>query len=373
MCYYQVMSVAEITRRLESLDLQQLREAALADIRSGKKTKRQVGVKMLRAVDGLQRNNMRPADLLISKVPVIPAAFRPYTMAGDTFVPGDANELYSDLIKATQIHADNTALLGEAGSPETAGYVRNAVRAVYGYGDSPNPKIKGRKVSGFLSKILGGNPKTSWVQQKLLAKPQDFVGRGVISPDPDLGMDEIGIPEDMAWDLYDAHVRRSMASQGIPVSRALQMIKERHPKAKLILEGEMRSKPVIYSRAPAWHKQNVVSGYAKITDGHNIMISPLVTAGLAGDFDGDTIGIHVPALPEALKDAQEKLLPSKMLFSVRSRDTTLPQPKHEMVLGTASAQLNPSGVVHRFATQEEALGAIKAGQVKLQDQVEIGI
>lgn len=367
------MSINALAQKLNEMDLGQMRETALADIRSGKKTKRQAGVKLLRAIDGLQRNQMRPADLLITKVPVIPAAFRPYTMAGDTFVPGDANELYSDLIKATQIHSENSRLLGDQGSPETAGYVRNAVRAVYGYGDSPNPKIKSRKVSGFLSKILGGNPKTSWVQQKLLAKPQDFVGRGVISPDPDLGMDEVGIPEDMAWDLYDAHVRRAMAAQGIPVSRALEMIKARNPKAKMILESEMRSKPVIYSRAPAWHKHNVISGYAKITDGHNIMISPLVTAGLAGDFDGDTMGVHVPAMPEALKDAREKLLPSKMLFSVRNRDTTLPQPKHEMVLGTASAQLNPSGVVHRFATQEEALGAIKAGQVKLQDQVEIGI
>lgn len=367
------MSAVEIARRLENLNLEQLRASALADIRSGKKTKRQAGVKLLRAVDGLQRNNLHPRDLLITKVPVIPAAFRPYTMAGDTFVPGDANELYSDLIKAAKIHKENTALLGAEGSPETASYVRNAVRAAYGYGESPNPKIKGRKVSGFLTKILGGNPKTSWVQQKLLAKPQDFVGRGVISPDPELGMDEVGIPEDMAWDLYDAHIRRAMAAQGIPVSRALQMIKERNPKARLILESEMSGKPVIYSRAPAWHKHNVISGYAKLTKGNNIMISPLVTAGLAGDFDGDTMGIHVPALPEALKDAKEKLLPSKMLFSVRSRDTTLPQPKHEMILGVASAQLNPSGVVHKFGNNEEALSAIKAGQVKLQDQVEIGI
>lgn len=366
------MSVSDIARRLESLDLDQLRASALADIRSGKKTRRQKGVKLLRAVDGMQRNKVRPSDLLITRVPVIPPAFRPYTMAGDTFIPGDANELYSDLIKAVDIHRENSQLFGDSGSPDTARYVRQAVKAAYGYDDSPNPKIKSRKVSGFLTKILGSNPKSSWVSSKLLAKPQDFVGRGVISPDPELTMDEVGVPEDMAWELFDAHVRRSLTAQGIPVSRALQMMKDRHPIARRTLETEMREKPVIYSRAPSWHRHNVISGYAKMRDGHNITISPLITAGVAGDFDGDTMSMHSPMLPEAIKDAREKILPSKMLFSVRSRDSTLPQPKHEMIGGLANAQLNPSGTVHRFGTKDEALAGIKAGQVKLHDQVEIG-
>ncbi|TXH14933.1 MAG: hypothetical protein E6R03_08265, partial [Hyphomicrobiaceae bacterium] len=290
------MAIEDIAELLGSVDLEAMRQSALADIRSGKKTKRAQGVKVLRAVSGLQRANVKPTDLLISKVPVIPAAFRPYTTAGDTFIPGDANELYSDLVKAVKLHEEHAQVFGNVPRSETARYVREAARATYGYADSPNPKIKGRSVSGFLQKILGGNPKTSWVQQKLLAKPQDFVGRGVISPDPDLGMDELGLPEYMAWDLFDAHVRRALSARGVPVSRALELIKARHPLAKQVLEQEMKDKPVIYSRAPAWHKQNVISGYAKIADGDNIMISPYVTAGVAGDFDGDSLDLDTPII-----------------------------------------------------------------------------
>ncbi len=364
------MAIEDIQQRLAALDLDKLRESALQDIRSGKKTRRQQGVKLLRALEGLRRNNAAPEDLVISRVPVVPAAFRPYTMAGDTFVPGDANELYSDLVKAVNTHKESEAVFGPGQSHDTARYLRKAVDAAYGYDDSPNPKIKNRGVSGLMQKILGSGPKTSWVQSKLLAKPQDYVGRGVISPDPELGMDELGIPEDMAWELFDAHIRREMASQGIPVTRALELIKKRDPKARQILDNKLKTHPVIYTRAPAWHRHNVVSGYAKITDGNNINISPLVTAGFNADFDGDTMGVHAPALPAAIKDAKEKLLPSKMLFSIRSRDTTLPQPKHEALLGLASAQLNPSGVVHKFNSREEALAAINAGAIKLQDQVE---
>lgn len=366
------MSVDTIARRLAALDLDQLRTSALADIRSGKKTRRQAGVKLLRAVDGLQRNDVRPTDLLISRVPVIPPAFRPYTSAGDTFIPGDANELYSDLVKAVEVHRENEQVFGPGNSPDTGRYVRQAVRATYGYDDSPNPKIKSRKVSGFLQKILGSNAKLSWVSSKLLAKPQDFVGRAVISPDPELTMDEVGVPEDMAWELFDPHIRRGLSAQGIPVSRALALIKDRHPIARRTLEQKMSENPVIYSRAPAWHRFNAVSGFAKINDSDNITISPLTTAGAGADFDGDQMAVHAPMLPEAIKDAKEKLLPSKMLFSIRSRDQTVPAPKHEMLL-LASSQLNPSDKTHQFNTEEEALAAIHRGEVKLQDRVQIGL
>jgi hypothetical protein len=76
-------------------------------------------------------------------------------------------------------------------------------------------------------------------------------------------------------------------------------------------------------------------------------------------------------MDEAVKDAKEKLLPSKLLFSIRNRDRTLPVPKHEMLLGLASAQLRPSGTIHQFNTKAEALSGIADGTVKLHDQVEI--
>lgn len=366
------MAIEDVITALAQADLGKLRTSAMEDIRSGKKTKRAAGVKLLRAVDGLQRAEVAPADLVVRKVPVIPAGFRPYSVTGQTFIPGDANELYSDLFKATKIYRENLAELGPEGAAGTAAYLRSAVAASYGYGESPNPKIRARRVSGFLSKILGSNPKQSWVQSKLLAKPQDFVGRGVISPDPDLGMDEIGIPADMAWTLYDPHIQKRLVSQGVASSRARLLMKERHPLALSALEAAMKELPVLSSRAPAWHKFNAVSAYPRIMAGNNIRISPFITAGQNADFDGDTMALHVPALPEAVKDAREKLLPSRMLFSIRDRNETLPQPKHEMLLGLFVSQKVPSGRVHRFADRAGALAELKAGRIKLDDEIEIG-
>jgi DNA-directed RNA polymerase subunit beta' len=362
------MAVQHVQDLLAGLDLDQLRQKAYEQIRSGKKTHRAQGVKTLRAVEGLQRSGIDPRDLIIKKVPVVPAGFRPFTVAGETFIPGDANELYSDLIRAATSYKESAAEFGPAGAKEAGRYLRSAVRAVYGYDDSPNPKLKARSVSGFLSKILGSGPKTSWVMSKLSAKPQDYVGRGVISPDPDLGMDDIGIPEEMAWTLYQPYIQRRLISQGYPSAKALRLIRDRDTTVKSHLLQEMRERPVIYTRAPAWHKFNVVSGNPRIVDGDNIKISPFVSAGHNADYDGDTMSIHVPSLPEAVKDAKERIRPSNMLFSIRSRDSTLPVPKHEQLLGLAASNLRPSGKVAEFDTEDDALKAYDSGDLKLEDQ-----
>ena len=114
----------------------------------------------------------------------------------------------------------------------------------------------------------------------------------------------------------------------------------------------------VYTGVKATGYDLTVPGYETFMSADGIILS-------------NTMAIHSPMLEDAIKDAKEKLLPSKMLFSVRSRDQTLPVPKHEALTGLANAQLNPSGNVHRFNSKEEAVAAIKAGQVKLQDQVEI--
>ena len=365
------MTVDEIKQALKALDLDALEQAAKEDIRSGKKTRRARGVKILRAVSGIRRSGVAPEDLVISAVPVIPTAFRPFTMAGETFLPGDANELYADLMRAKEVYEEAAAELGPEGAKEAEDYLRNAVKAAFGYADSPNPKMAARRVSGLFQKVVGTNPKRSWVQGKLISKPQDHVGRAVISPDPRLGMDQVGIPEDMAWELYADHVEGKLAAQGIPKFRRLQLLKSRDPVARKVLEAELAERPVIYSRAPAWHRHSVVSGYARIVDGDNIRISPLVTAGFNADFDGDTMAIHAPATPEAVADAKEKILPSKMLFSIRDRDRVIPLPKHESLLGLYAAQQAPLRDPVKVRDAQDVIGRFERGDLQLGDMVEL--
>ena len=362
-----------IQHLLKNLSLEDLEAEAKGDIASRKKTRRPRAVKILNLVEGLRRNNLTPEDMMISKVPVIQPTFRPFNVVGDTFMPGDANELYKDLIDHKDAYTKVRNTMGEDAAKMEFSALQQAVRAVHGFAPSPNPKTLARGVSGFLQKITGPTgPKTSYVHRRLLSKTQDSVGRGVIIPDPDLTMDEVGIPADPAWRMYGDYVQRNLVRSGMSSIDALKHTKGRSSIAHRALLTEFSRRPVIYSRSPAWHQFNIISGRPKLVDGDAIRISPFVTAGLGADFDGDTANLHVPADDDSIKDAYDKLMPSKMVWSIKDPDKVVPVPKHEMVLQVFKSSVTPASARHRFATQADALKAIQDGKVQLEDDIDIG-
>lgn len=362
---------AALAHALSKINMDGLREHHMQVIRSGAKSKRTKSVQALNAIEGLKRNNLTPDKLLIKQVPVIPPAFRPFSVVGNTFVPGDANELYRDLFQYKNIHDETASVLGESGSSQAKLDLYDTVKALYGYGTPIAPKTKQRGVAGFLTQITGTNPKYSYFQRKLISKPQDSVGRGTIAVDPELSLDEIGVPLDMAWTMYAPYIQRRLVQNGMSAISALQNIKDRTDYARKALEKEVLERPVVYSRAPSWHKFNVLAGRPKLIEGNTIAINPLVTTGLNADFDGDAMNLHVPSQADAVDEAWKKLMPSKMLFSIRDQNQVVPIPKQELVLGLYTANKREAKNKHVFNTEEEALKAIRSGAVSLSDDVEI--
>ena len=85
----------------------------------------------------------------------------------------------------------------------------------------------------------------------------------------------------------------------------------------------------------------------------------------------NTLNVHVPATHAAVKDATEKLLPSKMLHSVRDFTSIVPQPKHEQIWGLVTAGTRPAQNKHVFRSLEEAAKAVETGKIRMSDEVEI--
>jgi DNA-directed RNA polymerase beta' subunit len=355
---------------LSRVDVESLEREQRDIVRKGPKSKRARAVRILNALEGMRRNDILPKDLMVRKVPVIPAAFRPFNTVGDTFIPGDANELYRDLINLKNSHQQVERLLGPEGAGDSRLNVYDAVRAVYGFGDPVEPKTKQRGVSGFMKNVIGSRAKFGYVQRKMLSKPQDAVSRATIVSDPDLSLDEIGIPEESAWKMYGPHVQRRLVQSGMPPASALRELVDRGERARKAMDRELEDRPVIYSRAPSWHKYNVIAGRPKLRKGHAIGLNTLVLTGLNADFDGDAMNLHVPATKESVDEARKKLMPSKMLFDIRDFDKVVPVPKHEMILGLSNAQSRPAGKKHKFNSEREALAAVQAGEVDLNDEVE---
>lgn len=358
-----------IMHRLSRLNLEELKAEQMAMIKSGKVSKRGRAVKLMNILEGMTRNKITPEQMMIKHVPVIPAIFRPFAVAGDTFIPGDANELYRDLFTVRELLKESETELGAEGAGEARLALYRATKALFGYGDPVNPKTAGRGVTGFFQKITGTNPKYSWMQRKMLSKPQDNVSRGTITINPDLGLDEIGMPEEMAWKGYAPWIQRRLVRQGYSPGEAVMAIRDRNERAMDALKREIVDRPVVYSRAPAWHKFNTIAGKVKLTQGNTIEINPFVTTGHNADFDGDQMNVHVPASEDAVKEAWDKLMPSKMVFTIRDPDKVMPNLKHEQVLSLFSATKRPAKNAWQFPSQQHAMDAIKKGQISLSDEI----
>ena len=100
---------------------------------------------------------------------------------------------------------------------------------------------------------------------------------------------------------------------GMSPIKALEEIKSETPLSKEVLQRAMDKRPVILNRAPSLHKHSVQAFKPVLYAGKDIKTNPLINAGFNLDYDGDTMGVHLPVTDEAVDEAWG-LLPSKNVF-----------------------------------------------------------
>lgn len=284
-----------IYNALSDIDIDKDLEQAKQDFKYGPKSKKQQALNRIMALDGLKNNRMKPEEFMITKVPVIPPKFRPYSVMGkDTFLPGDANELYQDVINMAHTQGEILQELGPDEADKNVPNVYKSLKALYGYGEPTSRKLKQRGVSGFLQKLIGGTSKFSQWNRNVISKPVDFSARGVIDANPEISMDELGIPYEMGFEIYSPYIQRELVKRGLSPKDALQNIKDQTKMAKDALQAVVDGgRWITASRAPAWFKMGVLGFKPVFHEGKNILLPPVVSSGLGADFDGDCQWGHV--------------------------------------------------------------------------------
>jgi len=273
---------------LGSLDLDKEEQDLRSKIRNGSSTTRNSAVQKLNIISGIKKQGIGKEDFFMTKVPVLPAAYRPISMAGRMMLSADSNYLYKDLMTARDLHEKSKQDFGdqEAGNERLAVY--DSLAAVMGLGDPLHPKLVQKGVKGFIRQLAGsGGPKTGSLLGKVIGHTVGTVGRGAIIPSDELDMDQIGVPEKMAWKMYSPFVMRRLVKHGMPSSQAALNVERKTDYAKRFLLEEMKARPVMYSRAPSLHRFNIMGAEPQIVTGDSIRISPLVVKPFTADFDGD--------------------------------------------------------------------------------------
>lgn len=129
---------------------------------------------------------------------------------------------------------------------------------------------------------------------------RDFTGRAVIVPGDGLAVNQVGLPEEMAWALFGPQVVRSLGGDSDAVAR-------REGRAMEALEGNMAASWVLINRAPTWTPSAIVALHPVRVRGDAIQLPPLVAGLLNADFDGDQVAVILPLTETAQREAGEKL------------------------------------------------------------------
>jgi DNA-directed RNA polymerase subunit beta' len=80
---------------------------------------------------------------------------------------------------------------------------------VRGTKEDPN-----KRLPGIIHMISGDQPKDGFFQDKLIGKKQDYTARATIVVDPNLSVEEIGVPKKIASELFRPMVVRRLIQGG---------------------------------------------------------------------------------------------------------------------------------------------------------------
>lgn len=270
----------------------------------------------VRNMQALVNLKINPVDAYTMQyVPIMPPKFRPiYSLPSGDLVPSDINKHYRDVgaINQTYKNAIKDKIIDKDTQVKTDLSLYNTLKSMQGFID---PKTYGAvKYKGIIKELHGKDQaKSGFVQAATWSKTQDLSARSTITLEPSLGIDQVGIPKEMAYTIYKPFLIRGMKQMGVPVSEALKHFKEESHLADNVLLKLMESRPILLNRAPSLHKHSIQAFYPQITDGKSIRLNPLIVNGFNADFDGDTMGVHLPISEEAVTEATS-MVPSKILF-----------------------------------------------------------
>jgi DNA-directed RNA polymerase subunit beta' len=350
------------------------RELAQAkeDLKGARKSNLDAAYKRVKYLQALKNSGMTADEAYILKsIPVIPPVFRPITAmeGGDLNVDG-VNLLYREMAMINDKLREGRKILPESALTPLRTELYGAVGALIGM-DSRQAGLTSAgeaKPPGILT-ILSGrtSPKQSFVHTKLIDRRQDLTGRSVITPDTTLGLDQLGLPREIAFEIYRPFAVKELVQQGFTPLAAREELQKRTPLAHRALEIATSKRPVIFKRDPVLHKFGIMAFYPKLHDGKEIKIHPLTTGGYNADFDGDQMAVFVPVSSQAIEDAK-RMLPSNNLFNFGSGDVMY-QPSLGGQLGLYLSTQFGKETNKTYGTMKDALDAANRGDISMTDVV----
>ncbi|MSC13981.1 DNA-directed RNA polymerase subunit beta', partial [Lactobacillus rhamnosus] len=296
------MGAEAIRTLLRDVDLEKECAELKEELKEATGQKRTRAVRRLDILEAFLSSGNSPEWMVMDAIPVIPPDLRPMVqLEGGRFATSDLNDLYRRVInrnnrlkRLLELHAPGIIVQNEKRM------LQEAVDALIDNGRRGRPVTgPGNRPLKSLSHMLKG--KQGRFRQNLLGKRVDYSGRSVIDVGPKLKLNQMGIPHEMALELFKPFmmhelVKREMASN---IKNAKRKIDRRDDDIWDVLEDVIKEHPVLLNRAPTLHRLGIQAFEPTLVDGKAMRLHPLACEAYNADFDGDQMAIHVPLSDEA--------------------------------------------------------------------------
>lgn len=266
---------------------------------------------------GLDPVTTRPESLMFKALPVTPTVVRPPHMRRRD---DDLTHKMSDIIKSNAKVAAKVECGDDYGT--FVNLVNNlqldVIHLIENSGNGiPQARMRAtnRPLKSIASRLKG---KEGRVRSNLMGKRVDFSARSVITPEPNISIDELGVPIRIAMTLTFPEVvhdgnrhRLTIACQngpdtypgarlirqaGIPISlersqrRANIELRNGDVVERHMIDGDR----VLFNRQPSLHRMSMMTHLVKVMPSDTFRLNVLVTECFNADFDGDEMNLHLP-------------------------------------------------------------------------------
>ncbi len=293
---------------------------------------------------GMDPKNARPEWMVLTVLPVPPVTARPsITLESGQRSEDDLTHKLVDIIRINQRFMENR----DAGAPQLIiedlwellqyhvnTYFDNDITGV-----PPARHRSGRPLKTISQRLKG---KEGRFRGSLSGKRVNFSARTVISPDPDIDIDEVGVPEAVAKELT---ITVNVTERNIEVMRERVRRGKNHPgvnyvrrtdgkKVKVtennyetlaeeldigwkverhIQDGDV----VLFNRQPSLHRLSIMAHYVMVMPGRTFRLNPAVCPPYNADYDGDEMNLHVLQTEEARAEAKILMAVQRNIISPR--------------------------------------------------------
>ena len=293
---------------------------------------------------GIHPETLRPEWAILTLLLVPPVTVRPsITLETGERSEDDLTHKLSDIIRSNQRLWENL----NAGAPEViiedlwdllqyhvTTYFDNSISKI-----PPARHRSGQPLKTITERIKG---KEGRIRKNLAGKRVNFSARTVISPDPNMKLNEVGVPFEVARVLT---VAERVTSVNIERMKSLIMSAQ-YPGANYIIRPDGKRKRitddlredlhaeiepgyiverhlvdgdiVLFNRHPSLHRASIMAHFVKVLPCRTFRIHPAVCNPYGADFDGDEMNIHAPQTEESRAESEVLLDVNNNLFSPKN-------------------------------------------------------